>query len=467
MSITDLLAAISRFDFHSSSNLLLEFVREENIQVLKESLYSAFRENRNLRIRDHVAYFLALDPIYCALEMPSYDLIDIVKGIQTRKTAIQLMFEYVHTLFESQSELFNSSAVRVYMAASSPYSILLPGILQKRIQEIRDCRIPFTEKHTRTSVRQLYYIGHLRSTKYGKSILQAYSESGIESVVEKEVWTEIASILTDLGFEPESMCEEIPPDDWYACVKSLDAALPHSTLFRAGKQPRDEIEAIRRLDASIQGIEEERGPRGLTQFALLKEIKSLQTRHYNRNLVALQPTMAIRLQGVIIDILVNTRDPASEDILNALLDSKVQSERALAARGLARLNALESPISVSAPSEVDSIELAEMMSYAISVKRRQRSTKSALMVLANSKIPSVRKDLARILIELHDKDTRELFFQLLKDPEEEVGIEVVSNVNKLPVDLAQEILRVALESPHNQISTLAEEAALAFGNIQP
>ncbi|MFW9883779.1 MAG: hypothetical protein ACFFEX_05265 [Candidatus Thorarchaeota archaeon] len=465
MSITELLAAISRFDFHSSSNLLLEFVREENILELKESLYSAFRENRDLRIRDHVAHFLAIDPIYCALEIPSYDLFDILKGVRTRNTAIQLIFEYVHTLFESQSQQFNSGAVRVERAAPSPYSIFLPEILQKRIQEIRDCKVPFTEKHTRTTVRQLYYIGHLRNTKYGSSILQTFSESEIESVVDKQVWTEIASILAGLGFEPESMSEEIPPDDWYASVKSLDEALPHSTLFRVGKQPRDEIEALKRLDASIKGLEEG-GPRGLNQLALLKEIKSLRTRHYNRNLIALQPTMATHHQGVIIDILVNTRDPASEDILNTLLDSKVRSERALAARGLARLNALESPISVSDPSEADSIELAEMMSSAISVKQRQRSTKSALMVLANSKIPSVRKDLARILIELHDNDTRELFFQLIKDPEEEVGLEIISNVMKLPVDFAQEILREALESPHNQISALAEEVALAYGDFQ-
>ncbi|MFX0053413.1 MAG: hypothetical protein ACFFAD_00675 [Candidatus Hermodarchaeota archaeon] len=466
MSITELLAAISRFDFHSSSNLLLEFVREENILELKESLYSAFRENRDLRIRDHVANFLAIDPIYCALEIPSYDLIDIVKGIRTRNTAIQLTFEYVHTLFESQSRQFNSGAVRVERAASSPYSIFLPEILEKRIQEIRDCKVPFTRKHTLTSARQLYYIGHLRNTKYGKSILQTFSESEIGTVVDKEVWTEIASILAGLGFEPESMSEEIPPDDWYDYVKWIDEALPHSTVFALEKQPRDEIEAIRRLDASIQGIEEEGGSRGLTQLALLKEIKSLRTRHYNRNLIALQPMMTIHHQGVIIDILVNTRDPASEDILNTLLDSKVRSERALAARGLARLNAFESPISVSDPSEADSIELAEMMSSAISVKQRQRSTKSALMVLANSKIPSVRKDLARILIELHDNDTRELFFQLIKDPEEEVGLEIVSNVMRLPVDLAQEILREALESPHNRISALAEEAALAYREFQ-
>ena len=465
MSITELMTAISRFDFHSSSILLTEFLAEDGIGQLKESLDSVFRENPDLRIRDHVAYFLAIDPIYCAVEVPSHKLLDIVKKTGTRHDAIQAMFEYVRTLFDSGSQIFNSGAVKAERAAASPYSILLPDILQSRIQEISYCKVPFTEKRSRNTERQLYYIGHLLQTKYGRSILRTYHDSEIKPVVDINVWTEIASILTDLGFEPESMYEEVAPDEWYTFVKA-QGTLPQSTPFRAEKQPEDEIEAIRRLDVSIQGIEEERGPPGSTQLTLLQEIERLRTRHYNRNLVALLPTMSIHHQGVILDILVNTRDPVSEDILTGLLNSEVRSERELAARGLARLNALESPISVSDPSEVDSIELAGILSSVISVKQRRKSAKSAITVLANSKIPAVRKDLARVLLELHDRDTREILFRLIKDPEEEVGIEVISNVKKLPPDLAKEILREALKSPHHHIMTLAEETAHSFCDNQ-
>jgi hypothetical protein len=459
-----LLAAISRSDFHSSSKILQTLISERRTHKLAKYFQTNLREKRGLRIRDHVAHFLSIGPVYCALEIPSYELLDIVKGAGDRHEAAQLMFEHTRDLVENQSPSFNSNAVRVEKAASSAFSVFLPEILQKRILEIRDCKVPYTVQVGHKYTRTLYYIGFLLNTKYGNSILRTIIKSDAQSVVEEENWNKIASTLSDLSFEPDSMYEEIPSNDWFLHVKSLDKT-NSKALLQFRKHPTNEIDAIRRLEAAIRAWERD-GTSDFFRFNLLDVINKLRTRHYNEELIQQLPTLAPHHQETVIDILVNTLDPASEKLLNRFLESKSKVKRKLAARGLARLNALESPISVSDPTEADSIDAAELMASAITSAGKRKSTNSALMLLAKSRIPRVRKDLARILVELHDRETSDLFFQLVSDSCEEVGMEVVSHIERLPADLAKDILEEALHSSHERIVAMAEEAVLDFGGFE-
>jgi hypothetical protein len=285
----------------------------------------------------------------------------------------------------------------------------------------------------------------------------------VQSVVEEENWNRIATTLIDLGFNPDSMYKKIPSNDWFLYVKSLDKT-NSKALLQFSKKSTNEIDAIRRLEAAIRAWERDRTS-DFFRFNLLDEIKKLRTRYYNEELIKQLPTLAAHHQETVIDILVNTLDPASEKLLNRFLESKNKVKRKLAARGLARLNALESPILVSDPTEVDSIDVAELMASAKTKVGKRKSTKSALTLLARSRIPRVRKDLARILVELHDSETSDIFFQLVSDPCEEVGMEVVSHIERLPAELGKDILKKALHSSHERIVAMAEEAALDFGGF--
>jgi hypothetical protein len=130
------------------------------------------------------------------------------------------------------------------------------------------------------------------------------------------------------------------------------------------------------------------------------------------------------------------------------------------------LNALKSPLATSDPAEADLIDVAVLMASSITGEQSRRSANSALLLLAKSKIPQVRKDVARILFELHDKDTREIFFQLVADPNEEVASEVLSHIERLPPQLAKEILKEAFNNPNSQILTMAEEIASALDGLE-
>jgi hypothetical protein len=464
LSITELLAAINRSDFQSSSKILQKFLSKGRMgknSRLAKTLQSAFREKRNLRIRDHIVHFLDIEPLYCALEIPSYELLDVVKASGDRNEAAQLMFEFARDLVDSQSPKFNSGAVRIEKTASSVYSVILPDILQNRVLEIANCRVPYTIKGTYKSGRTLYYIGHLLNTRYGKAILNTFPDSDIHSVIGEELWNQIASALRNLGFEPDSMYDEIPSNDWYHYVKSLDKEISKTPLH-SGRKPTDEIDAIRRLEYAMQVLVMD-GISDFLRFRLLREISDLRTHHFNKELIQQLPKLASDYKESVIDILIDTLDPTAEKLLNSYLESRDPRIRKFAARGLARLNAMKSPLTVSDPSKADSIEVAELMVPSTRRKRLRRRTNSELLLLAKSKIPSVRKDIARILVESHDRDNGEILVQLASDPNEEVALEVLSHIEKLSPPLVKEILTTAFSSSHTEIVTKAEEIASDLG----
>jgi ribosomal protein L29 len=130
------------------------------------------------------------------------------------------------------------------------------------------------------------------------------------------------------------------------------------------------------------------------------------------------------------------------------------------------LNAIKSPLTVSDPSNADSIEVAELMIPSTRRERLRRRANSELLLLARSKIPGVRKDIARILVELHDRNNSEILIQLAADPNKEVAIEILSHIERLPPPLAKEILTAAFSSSHTEIVTKAEEIATDLGGLE-
>ena len=452
---TELLIAIHKSDFTSSSKILEKFLAERRLDELASSLQSTIIESTDLRIRDHISHFLSIDPVYCAIEVPSFDLLHIVKEAGTRYGAAQQMFDYVGDLIDSRKPALNTNTIRIERAAASAYSVFLPGILQRRVQEIENCKVPYAGPSSHGSGRSKYYIGDLLTTAYGKSIIRSILGSYVQPIIGDEMWNQIAIALRDLGFAPDSMFEEIPFDEWYDHMKSLNAKHAGEIPILHGIPPIDEIDAIRRLVIAIHGVEEIKWRSDIYNFHL-ETIKNLRTNHYNKELIELLPHLANKPQEIVVKILVNTRDLAAEEILNGFLTSEDSGQRAIAARGLARLNALESPIAASDPRSTDSIDVSELLASTKNAKARRLRISSDLVLLAMSPSPRVKKDLVKILVELYDSDTKEIFFQLLSDPNEEVGLELLAQIEKLPQQLAREILRAALESLHSQVVIDAE-----------
>ncbi|MHA1940012.1 MAG: HEAT repeat domain-containing protein, partial [Candidatus Thorarchaeota archaeon] len=243
-------------------------------------------------------------------------------------------------------------------------------------------------------------------------------------------------------------------------MKSLENSEPKKKS-KYDQQSEREIGLLRLLVTVEEAIEKNISSSSPENASLLKHnlklMKNLQTRHFNNELIEMISFVGNRESlEPILEILIQTRDPQIENILNVFLESKDRLIRDIAARGLAKLNALESPLSTGDPAQLGFIAISELLAASQKTSATRRVARSAIPLLAKSKSSVARKDLVKVLVQLFDSETQEIFFNLLSDPNEEVGLEVLSQISKLPSQLTRGILRAALESPHEQIALKAE-----------
>jgi hypothetical protein len=459
-----LLNAIGNSDYNASSVVLEEILFEGRLDEITQPLHRLIDHEPDLRVRDHVAFFLSIEPIYCSLEVPSYALLNIVKDSRDRYHAAQDLFEYVRELVDSRDPLFNQKTLRIEKTAATAYSVITPEILYQRIQEMEDCMVLCTMPPALHKGKPKYHIGMLLNTKYGESIIRSFPTIDNQPIVGETVWKEIEAALLEVGFDPKY--REIPYEDWYDHVKSLENSEPKKKS-KYDQQSEREIGLLRLLVTVEEAIEKNISSSSPENASLLKHnlklMKNLQTRHFNNELIEMISFVGKRESlEPILEILIQTRDPQIENILNVFLESKDRLIRDIAARGLAKLNALESPLSTGDPAQLGFIAISELLAASQKTSATRRVARSAIPLLAKSKSSVARRDLVKVLVQLFDSETQEIFFNLLSDPNEEVGLEVLSQISKLPSQLTRGILRAALESPHEQIALKAERTLLDF-----
>lgn len=441
----ELLNAISKSDYVASSRLLEEILSQGKADEIAASFSPIVEERPDLRFRDHVASFLSFEPVYCSLEVPSYRLLENANGAESRYEAAYEMYKYVSGLVDSHHQSFNIKSFRIKRTTSSAYAALLPAILQQRTQEITNCNVPYTIRTASGKMR--YYIGNLLKTAYGESIIHSLPKYP-EFVVNEPVWNQIADVLNELGFDSETMLDKIPSELWYNTVKSLESN-------RLDSPDSTEVSALRLLAKTMQASD--RGEIVELSMSHLRIIRSLGTRQYNKEIIDVLPNANNQSLELILEILVDTRDSVADEIIGEFLNSEDAKKRVIAARSLSRLTALESVMSITDPFQASSIDIAGLLGSSPNAVNRRLSNSSALALLARNQSPLVRRDLVKILAGTHGVETRKLFFQLLLDPDQDVRLEILSQIDNLPPQLARDILTAALDNSNEEIVSLAEE----------
>ncbi|MFW9888561.1 MAG: HEAT repeat domain-containing protein [Candidatus Thorarchaeota archaeon] len=468
----ELLNAIGKSDYNASSNALEKSLFEGNIDKTSNTLRKMIDTKPNLRIRDHVAFFLSIEPIYCSLEIPSYDLLSMVNCSEDRYHAAYEIFELVEKLVDSKDPKFNQRTFRIEEAAASAYAIMAPEVLRQRMQEMDDCIVPFAKPPAwrRGKDSDRYHIGMLLNTKYGESIIQSLSGFNIRPIVGESIWKAIEAALLEVGFNPEAMCREITFDEWYDYVKSLEKFPPNKLYPNVEPRLAREIRLLRELFETEEAIKmrlSDSSPEGkrLLRRSIL-DLRNLQTRHFNNELLQIisQGSVLEHLE-LILEVLIQTQDPRIENIMSDFLESEEAEIRKCGARGLAKLHALASPLSTGEPAYLESIAISELLAASQSVAIRSRSCRIAISFLSRSKSLAVKKDLVKILVQLHDSETERIFFELLSDSNKEVGMEVLFQIRKLPAHLVKDLLTQALSNSHEEIVARAEELALELGDF--
>ncbi|MFQ5833186.1 MAG: HEAT repeat domain-containing protein [Candidatus Thorarchaeota archaeon] len=450
MSTSDLLLdQIRKGSFEGSSRLLFDAVKNGRAEQIAETLENIIKrsDTPDLRIRDHIAVLLDIEPVFCALESPSYDILRLVDTMQSLEDMRQAILDHSNRLLETESSKFNLGGFDLERASASRYVVLAPEVISRRAKEVETCIVLYRTVLTGTRKRSDYFLQQLLNTTYGRMILDVVHEHRVANVVGERYWKKISEALTSLGFEPEQMLREVPADEWYDTLKhhaSSSSTLPESA----------EIEWIKMLGEAKRALDFD-NPR--QRMAAMETIRSLRTRYCNEKLKDIAKRSTNRVQELAVETLAKADDPAVLELFQQMLKSKNEGTKKAGARGLSMIVSRNLSEISDSPIEASILDVSGILGLVKAKGHRRNRSLSALRVLSRHRSPSVRKDVVKAIGGYGTRSAYELLQSLVTDQNDEVQLEVISRIPHLPKDVAVSIARKALSQHSPRLNRAIQE----------
>ncbi|MGY5871875.1 MAG: HEAT repeat domain-containing protein [Candidatus Thorarchaeota archaeon] len=215
--VDDLQKAIADGNYHASGHLFDRALKDGCIPELAVALEKVEEDAQllTLELRDHIFTFLGMRDIYFAVQIPSINVLRILHENNIVNDAQIFMIDFIRNLLESKDTRFAQFCINVETISNSQYAILVPSILDQRMEELENCKIQYTESSTR-----LYCSADLLDTYYGRKIVSAtHGHRSFDVVVNEEQFNMIHESLTSTGLDISSMLENIDPDLWDEFLK--------------------------------------------------------------------------------------------------------------------------------------------------------------------------------------------------------------------------------------------------------
>ena len=429
--------AIAERNYAASTHMLDHALRENSlpdlIVVLEEMEEAA--PLLTLELRDHIFYYLGMWDIYFAVQITSIDILRILHEHNVEKDAPIFMIEYIRNLLDTKDNRFSQFCVNVGTISGGHYAILVPSILDQRMEELMNCRIQYTDGY-----KPFYCTAELLETYYGGKIVTAIHEHrSFDIVVSPEQFTIIQEGLTCAGIDTSLMLDRVDPDLWDDFVK--EKRKPR--IERGGS---GELSVLHRVKSARSNIYSKVFQQ---QATALKAIDLAKTQLCNDVLMSVvsDPTHPMRRRA--LNQLGESGDSSTIEFLATIMkndgDASVRKE---AARTYSML---------TSRSQMSSIDH----------KIPRRPSKSALLdisrinkilnTLIAKEMPAVMIDdtLSSIVIQT-GADSVDILSRLLTKPQTSVKMAVIKASRFLDTETAAPIIRKALADEEPDIIALAE-----------
>ena len=426
--------AVDAGDFRTSEEVLDECFSSGTVDLVVREIRSREKQRPDLACREHVFEYCRLLPVFLELNIPSYDLLHMLRGATNREDVQSDAFELVMTLAEMRDPSLLVTEIQVEVIRESDYAVLLPWILSTRTEEMSLVRIPFST--SKEGVKR-YCISDLLDTYYGRRIVWAsremkpwkYEEDSI--VVGEGAFKKIESGLQTLDLEIPGLLQSVPEDEWPFHVSAI------VTRRRRGQRQPPEL-------ATIHSLLNSRGYASLGRDSvLLKEIiKSsleLKTRVFSQEIidVALSEGSDVRIEAV--NALGALGGDRARDALTGLLGTSTPEVKKAAAVSLSRLESRLAwgvrPIQASVHSHIDKDRLAANLGRVAKELARlegsgqEELTRTTIEALAN--VPS--------------ETSAYILKGLMRHPNAKIRKSVVQVTRVLSRETASDIIRAALQ----------------------
>ncbi len=444
-----LLDQIRKGSFASSSRLLFDAVKNGRAEEIAKTFENIIERSQtpDLRIRDHIAVLVDIEPVFCALESSSYDILRLVDTIQSLEEMRQVILDYSNRLLESESSIFNLGGFDLERASASRYVVLAPEVISRRAKEVETCSVLYRTIQTGTRKRSDYFLGQLLNTTYGRMILDVVREHKVGTVVGERYWKKVSETLKSLGFQPEQMLREVPADEWYDTLKrntSRSSTFPECA----------EIEWIRVLFEAKRALDFDNAKH---RTVAIETIRSLRTRYCNERLKDIAKKSTDRMQELAVDTLAKAGDPTVLELFQQMLKSKDEGTKKAGARGLSMIVSRDLSEIPYSPIEASVLDVSGVLELVKANGHRRNQSLSSLRVLSRHRSPSVRKDVVRALGGYGTRSAYELLQSMVADQSEEVQLEVISRIPHLPREVAVSIIRKALSQDNSRLYKAIQE----------
>ncbi|MGQ4911372.1 MAG: HEAT repeat domain-containing protein [Candidatus Thorarchaeota archaeon] len=443
----DLLRSVKRYDFVASRKVLDRVLAEDKARDLAQSIQERLQAGQlgDLRYRDHVFRYFGLDEVYFALRMTSNELLDKLSYAQSSAEGRQDAFDLVVAAAKQGDPTVWLNAIDVEQISQSEFAVLLPIVLEKRSEEMKDLHIYCSLRDARPRVMR-YLVDELMETYYGMRIVIAAQEGRKpETVVGSSAYSRIRDALETLGLDIQSMLVEVPGHQWQSFVADRER-------FRySPKEPSFELVRVEDLFLRIH-LAETGSERAVVD--LLNHIESTGTTICNKILYDIAESgsrhASTDIRTRALRILGERGDRSVSDRLATLLTGT--SDAAVRKAAANALSAIESRIAwVMKPETPPTVRYInrEALSHDLA-----RVVKRLMADVRESNHTTIR-DALLSLAEVGGPETSRLLQGMMRSPERILRLNVVAASSRLPREDAADIIKLALDDEDEDVRSAA------------
>jgi len=446
----ELFEAAARGDFAASSSILVDFCSRGLSDAIVNDFMTYQKESaRSLRLRDHIFAFLRLDPLYCAIQLSSIDVLKQFSGVDDTEEISYRAFDWSKSLLDSRDPLISLKYLNSESCTGSIYASLLPSIIDGKAEEMELCRIPVSPDGKRFCVKQL------DDSSYGHALLLGIGKKTPttghvpifpltrEFFMDRSNWQPVAQALVALGYDPDGMLLEFKEGEWSALVNSL----VHEEKVTRNPRPSHEVDMTRRLyDCTyLLNLEYDENR--------IYELWAFQSSYANELLKSYVRTPQGDIRPIVVEALVESGDTSLLDFLSTLLRQSKGEAKLVLAQGISKMASAK----VGFRTEIQSSKVSKHLDAEVT------STIKILGEYSRHKHVAARVEAIRTLAEIDDPRAHNLVRNAIFDDDSRVRREVVALTGKLSREVAASILHIALEDPVEAIRSSAESAVLDQG----
>jgi hypothetical protein len=442
--------AVADGDFVSSGEILDGSFSDGEIQLVADKIRAAVEcaDSSDLRYRDHVFAYLDLEAVYFALQIPCYELVYMLRGAAGKDDAIDDAYELVVTLAQMNDPSLVVREINVDRIRETDFAVLLPWVLSRRLEEIQKVTIAYSPRDAADDAKR-YCIVDLLDTYYGRKVVwaargrKAYLDPYETIVVGQDVYEKVRIALENLDVDPDSILEEVSPNEWYKYVRDV-------TRRRFREQGSMELKTVADLITTIDLTSDEDVS---SHMRLMTTIEQMRTSACNSWLVDVargNRTVDIVSRTRSIDLLGTLGGAVERDVISALLPSSDQEIRRAAAISLSKIESRLAWGGRPRGAPPRSSEDVDRLSSSLAMIAGE------LTRLQDSSHDSLVKSTIEALATIPGARSEDILKGLMRHPSELVRQTIVESSTPLPRGVAAGIIRLGLRDESKRVVAAAQ-----------